>query len=122
MGDGAAIGKMLFAIGGLLVWAVHFTIVYGFTTVACTTGFASSTFAGIGFVPLVIGMVTLLAWTVTGLVLRSALFRPVPPRSFRYHERTENFLQYTAAVVAALALIAVTWTAFPVVIINPCTG
>ena len=120
MSDSGAIGKMLFMIGGLLVWAVHFTIIYGFTAVACANGFAASRIFGLGVVPFVIGAATLLAFATTGLVLRRALAGTVPPRSARYGEATEHFLQYTAATIAALSLVAIAWNALPVLVVAPC--
>jgi len=120
MSDGGAIGKMLFMIGGLLVWAVHFTIIDGFTAVACANGFAASRVLGLGVVPFVIGAATLLALATTGLVLQNALSGPVPPRSTRYGEATEHFLQYTAANIAALSLVAIAWNALSVLVIAPC--
>ena len=120
MSDGGAVDKMLFMIGGLLVWAVHFTIIYGFTTVACANGFAASRVLGIGLVPFVIGTATLLAWAATGLVLRSALSGPIPPRSARYGESIERFMQYTTATIAVLSFVAIAWNALPVLIVTPC--
>ena len=120
MSDGSAVGKMLFMIGGLLVWAVHFTIIYGFTAVACANGFAATRVLGIGVVPFVIGAATLLALATTGLVLKSALSGPILPRSARYGETTEHFLRYTAVVIAVLSLVAIAWNALPVLVVIPC--
>lgn len=120
MSDGSSIGKMLFMTGGLLVWAVHFTIIYGFTTVACTKDFAITNILGFGIVPLAIGAATLVALATTGAVLIAAISGPIPPRSARYGEITEHFMQYTTVVIAALSLIAITWNALPAIIVSPC--
>ena len=120
MSDSGAIGKMLFMIGGLLVWAVHFTIIYGFTTFACAKEFAVTNVLGLGIIPLVIAAATLLAWAVTGAVLVIAMSGPIPPRSARYGKTTEHFMQYTAVVIAALSLVAIAWNAIPVFIVAPC--
>ena len=120
MSDSGAIGKLLFMTGGLLVWAVHFTIIYGFTTVACANGFGASRILGIGLVPFVIGSATLLALATTALVLRTALAGPVPPRFPQYSDATERFLQYTAVTIASLSLIAIAWNVLPVFVVAPC--
>ena len=120
MGDGGAIGKMLFMIGGLIVWAAHFTVVYGFTAVACAKDLAGTTFLGIELVPFVIGVATVLAWITAGLVLGIAFSSPTPPRSLRYAGSTEEFLQYTGAFIAGLSLFAITLTALPALVLEPC--
>lgn len=120
MSDRGSIGKMLFMIGGLLVWAAHFTIIYGFTAVACAKGLAATDVLGLGIIPFVIGAATLLAWATTGMVLMSAMSGPVPPRSTRFDEATEHFLRYTAAFIAMLSLVAIAWNALPVLVVTPC--
>ena len=120
MRDRMAITKMLFMIGGLLVWAAHFTIIYGFTTVACAQGFAATHVLGAGIVPVVVGAVTLLAWVITCAVLISAASGPIPPRSARFSEETEHFMRYTAALIAILSLVAIAWNALPVLVVAPC--
>jgi hypothetical protein len=122
MSDQGFIGRMLFMIGGLLVWAAHFAVLYGFTSVACAKRFAAAHVLGIGIVPFVVGAATLLAWAAIGALLWSAVSRTVPLRSPRYAEVTEHFLGYTAAVIAVLSLVAITWTAVPVLVVAPCSG
>jgi hypothetical protein len=113
---------MLFMIGGLLVWAAHFAVAYGFTAVACAKGFATARVLGIAIIPFVIGAATLLAWAATGVVLWSALSSTVQQRSPQYSEVTEKFLQYTAAVIAVLSIVAIAWNALPVLVVVPCSG
>jgi hypothetical protein len=102
------------------VWAMHFTIIYGFTTVACAKGFAVSNVLGLGMVPLVIGATTLLAWASTGVVLVRAISGPIPPRSARFGDVTEDFLRYSAAFIAVVSLVAIAWNAVPVLVVAPC--
>ena len=120
MSDRDSIGKMLFMIGGLLVWAIHFTIIYGFTTVACTKNFAITNMLGLGIVPLAIGAVTLAAFATTGAVLMAAMSGPIPPRSVRYGDTTEHFMRYTTVAIAALSLVAIAWNAIPALLFAPC--
>src|SRR5687768_13492510 len=120
MSDRGFVGKMLFMVGGLLVWAVHFAVIYGFTAVACAKGFAMTNVLGFGIIPFVIGAGTLLALVTTGAVLIGAISGPIPPRSPRFDEATEQFLRYTAAVIAVLSLVAIAWNALPVLVVGPC--
>ena len=120
MSDRASIAKMLFMIGGLLVWAIHFMIIYGFTAIACAKGFAITNVFGLGIIPLVIAAVTLLAWVTAGAVLGSAIAGSIPPRSARFNEATEDFLRYTAALIAMLSLVATAWNALPILVFTPC--
>ena len=109
-------------IGGLLVWAAHFAIAYGFTAIACAKGFAAVRVLGIGIIPFVIGAATLLAWAATGVVLWSAISSTVQQRSPQYSEVTEKFLQYITAVIAVLSIVAIGWKALPVLVVIPCSG
>jgi hypothetical protein len=120
MSDRGFIGKMLFMTGGLIVWAIHFTVIYGFTSVACAKGFAAVKIFGVGAVPLVIGATTLLALAITGIIVGTSVVRPVPPRSPQYSDVTEHFLQYTAITIAMLSLVAIGWNALPVLVVPPC--
>jgi hypothetical protein len=54
MGDEDFIRKSLFMIGGLLVWAVHFGLVYTFNALACARGFVGLQVFGFGVVPVVV--------------------------------------------------------------------
>ena len=97
-----------------------FPIVYGFNAVACAKDFAITNVLGLGIVPLAIGATTLAALAATGAVLATAISGPIPPRSVRYGETTEHFMQYTAGVIAALSLVAIAWNALPALVVPPC--
>ena len=118
--EGTAIGKLLFMSGGLWVWALHFTVLYAFTTVACAAAFSAVDIFGIRIVPFAIGVATLLAWAVVVTLLWIAVSGPVPPRSARFSEATEQFFRYAAAVTAILSLVAIAWTALPTLLFKPC--
>jgi hypothetical protein len=122
MSDQGFIGRMVFMTGGLLAWAAHFAFVYGFTAIACAKRFTAAHVLGIGVMPFAIGAATVLAWVAAGAVLWGALSRTVPLQSPRYAEATEQFLQYTAAVIALLSIVAIAWNALPVLVVVPCSG
>ena len=117
---GGFIGRMLFMTAGLLVWALHFAVVYGFNAVACSRSFASDKVLGFGVVGLVIGAATVLAWVGIIAILASAVRGYARAPSAGDSEAAENFIRYTAAAVAMLSLLAVAWNALPALIVRPC--
>jgi hypothetical protein len=118
--EGGAVGKMLFMSGGLWVWAAHFTLIYGFTTVACAEGLGRATLLGPRLVPFAIGVATALAWAASGMLLWSALSLPVPPRSIQLEESSERLLRHVSIGIALLSLVAIAWNALPVLMLAPC--
>jgi hypothetical protein len=86
---------------GVAIWALHFTALYGITTLACARGMP-------GVVPWAIGGATAVA---------AALALGVVARSF---PRRADFIHWMAATVAALALIAIVWEALPALWLSAC--
>lgn len=119
MDEHGFIGKMLFMTGGLLIWALHFTLLYGFNAVACARGFADNNVFGVGVMPLVIGALTVLALAATAAVLARAVASG-GARSMSPQGDSDRFLSYAAAVVAALSLLAIIWNALPAFVVRAC--
>jgi hypothetical protein len=107
--------KSLFLLAGLLIWAAHFGVIYGFNGLACARRFAGVVVLGIGIVPLVVTAATLLGLAVTGGVLVAAL-RHDPSRA----SVSDAFLRQTTVAVAALSLVAIAWNGLPALIVPPC--
>jgi hypothetical protein len=118
--EGAAVGKLLFMSGGLLIWALHFTVIYGFTTVACVGSFATTTIFGMGVVPFTIAIVTVASWAGVGAILWLTLARPVPPHGRWLSDSSERFFRYTSASIAILSFFAIAWNALPGLVLKPC--
>jgi hypothetical protein len=81
---------------GVIVWALHFTAIYGFTALACARGFGASA-------PWVVGALTLLAAAAAIGIIVTHL--------------SSEFSRWISAAVAGAALIAIVWeglTAFMV--------
>ena len=85
----------------LVVWGVHFAIVYGSTSLACAR-------AAPGAVPWMIGLATVAA----GAALIVTIAREWPRRS--------DFEAWLASALAAMALIAIAWEALPVLMVPAC--
>jgi hypothetical protein len=95
---------------GVIVWAVHFGIVYGYTGLACARRFEPSGATWIALVPWVIGVATLL-----GALLTLALIVPVlrAPRRI-------DFSRWMGACLAALALVAILLEGVAVIWVPVC--
>ena len=95
---------------GVIVWAVHFGIIYGYTGLACARRFDPSGMTWLALVPWVIGVTTLV-----GAVLTLALIAP----ALRARGRAD-FAQWMGACVAALALVAILLEGVAVVWVPVC--
>lgn len=84
---------------GVIVWALHFALVYGYTALACARGFGAS-------VPSVVGGATAAAALIAlGLILANL-----------GHE----FTRWMSAALAAAALLAIVWEGLSVFMVPAC--
>jgi hypothetical protein len=84
---------------GVILWALHFTVIYGFTALACARGFGASTSWVVGAAT-VIAVAAAIALIVTHL--------------------SSEFTRWMTAAVAALALVAIVWEGLPALMVPPC--
>ena len=91
---------------GLIIWAVHFTVIYGFNTLACTRAFADVKVGNLGLVPIVVIALTVAALAGTGAVLRYAV-RNGGDAALAERERRSRILRTLTITVAALSLVAI---------------
>jgi len=84
---------------GVIVWALHFALVYGYTALACARVFGAS-------VPSVVGGATAAAALIAlGLILANL-----------GHE----FTRWMSAALAAAALLAILWEGLSVFMVPAC--
>ena len=95
---------------GVIVWAAHFAVIYGYTGLACARRFHDAGAVWVAAVPWVIGVATAVA-----LVLMVLLIAPAVRAS-----RTNDFVEWMTAATAGLALIGVLYEAVPVFILPVC--
>jgi hypothetical protein len=88
-------------VSGLMIWAAHFSVIYGFTGLACARGLA-------GAVPWVIALATLAA-------VAACLLMAVQEIGQR-----QGFVSWMTAGSAGVALLAILWQALPVLLVPPC--
>ena len=92
--------KALRIAHGPLLWALHFTLVYGFTALACARGFANT-------VPSAVAAATLVAGVLAAVViLRNA--------------KGNDFIDWLAAALGGFALLAIVWEAIPAFMVPAC--
>jgi hypothetical protein len=97
-------------VSGALIWAVHFIAIYGFTSLACARGLATTQWLGIGIVAWTIGAATMIALAAAVAVIVSAT-RTAP---------VNGFTEWITAGVAALAALAIVWEALPAIMVPAC--
>jgi hypothetical protein len=83
----------------IVVWAVHFGLIYGFTGLACARGWERA-------VPWTVGAATILAAVLTLALILTNL--------------SSGFTRWMTAAVAALALVAILFEGVPVLLIPAC--
>lgn len=111
--------RSIFALSGMLIWAAHFGIIYGFTSLACARGFAETRLFGIGVVSLSIAVATLIAVLGALAVIWQALRRRRAEQVGGDNSLPE-FTSVMAVLIAGLSLVAILWEALPVLMMPPC--
>ncbi len=89
-------------LGGLLVWATHFFLLYG----------VASVFPGSATAKLLTLLVTVPALAIDGWILWTAIAKPRHKQ-----DALAGWVSELGAIGAALSLIAVAWQALPAVLI-----
>jgi hypothetical protein len=84
---------------GVVLWALHFTVVYGFTALACARGFGAAA-------PWVVGVATLVAAALAIAIIVTHL--------------SSEFTRWMTAALAAFALVAIVWEGIPAFIVPTC--
>lgn len=118
--------RMIPLIGGLVVWAVHFGVIYGYAGLACARGWEDGPF-GLGAITAVTTGATLAALAALAvLVVWSTRSRPAAgevgfdnPGRNRDPE-TGHFLRRVGIYTSALAALAVIYETLPVFTTDVC--
>lgn len=109
---------LLLMLGGAVLWAVHFLVVYGIAAVACARGFAAATWSGIAIVPALLAVATALA--LAGAALLGQRGAAAMHAAAAAGDRSRRFAGFVAAGLAALALLAIAYEALPVLMLPLC--
>lgn len=95
--------RALWLSSGVIVWALHFATIYGFTGLACARGWVNA-------VPWTVGLATAAAAACAALLLARGM------------RRREGFEDGIAAGLAGFALLAILWEGLTIVLVAPCVS
>ena len=113
--------RLLFLTGGLIIWAARFLFAYIFTALACARGFADITILGVGIVPLVVSLATVVAVMACVPILLGGVGAAwAGGGADPAEDRTPGFIGYVGAAIAALAIMAMVFETLPVALIPIC--
>jgi hypothetical protein len=104
--------RLVFVLGGLIVWGAHFLLIYPFNAIACTRGFAAAA-------PPTILALTTLALVALGAIVYAAA-RNRGPIGGASGDPNQALLRTLATGIALLAGVAVILETLPVLMIPPC--
>ena len=106
---------VLFSVlAGTIIWAVHFTIIYGFTSTACARGLGTDT------VPWVVAVATGIAVLAAAAVIVRSL-RPVRAGTPEGdHAPAPDFIRWISAAVGGMALVAMVLEGLTAALVPAC--
>lgn len=116
---GRRTAQVCLTLGGLIAWAIQFTIIYGVTSTLCGRGWADTALLGIGAVQITILLATLTALAAAAILLIVSLRQE---RQQRDHpaSATDTFLNESGVLINGLSLVVILWHGVPAVILPAC--
>ena len=114
------IPKSLLMVGGMIVWAAQFALIYVFNTLACTRHFAGFELMGVAVGPLFVMGAALAAVAATLGIFLVAFWRRGPARPTQNSSSADDFMRYTTMTIAGLACVAIIWNGIPSLLVPPC--
>jgi hypothetical protein len=109
---------MLRMNGGMLIWGLHFGLVYGVNGIVCARELADVQWFGLGIMTWVVVAATVVALAATLVLIGHAL--RAAGRFGPYPEPTGPFIDWITATVGAVAVLAIVWDALPVLFVPAC--
>lgn len=91
--------RALWMSSGVVLWALHFALIYGFTALACARGFGAAA-------PWTVGAATLVAAALAVALIVTNL--------------SSEFTRWMTAALAAAALVAILWEGLSAFMVSPC--
>jgi hypothetical protein len=114
-----SIGAFILALGGLLVWAAHFALLYGVQTAFCTANPGGWSATGLRISGLALTAVAVAV--LFGLAGRPRLHTQAGShRGSAKDTDSARFLRQVSMAGAALALLAVVWATVPLLLLPAC--
>jgi hypothetical protein len=111
--------QVVLMLGGMLAWAVQFTVIYAVTSTLCGRGWADASLLGFHVVPVIIVATTLLMLAATGIFLlislriyRQMKNQPVAP--------ADLFMSQASVLINGFSPIVLIWHAVPAFLLPSC--
>ena len=114
MANRSFLAVLFSVLAGAIIWAFHFTVLYGFTAVACARGL------GTELVPLTIAVATGVAALAAAVVMVRSLCPVGPGAPDSDHAPGAEFIRWITAAVAALALLVMILEALTAALVPAC--
>lgn len=112
----SGLSELISASSALVLWALHFSLIYMVTAVACARGLSTHRLAGLPTLPLLIMGASALALLAMLLVaLRAWGEWKASPRPGAH-----RFLSLFALSTTPIAALGVVWATIPVLLVEPC--
>jgi hypothetical protein len=105
-------------LGGMIGWAIMFTLLYGGASLICTPPVSMNAMSAFRFAAGALGAASLFALTA-GAVL---FWRGKASAAFQSTSSLQAFMITSTAMLAIAGLIAAVWLAVPVLIFSDCRG
>ena len=103
-------------LGGMIGWAILFTLLYAGASLICTPPLSTNAMSVFRFAGAVIGAASLFA-LIAGAVL---FWRGKAPAAFHVRSSLQTFMINSTAALAIAGLIAAAWLTVPVLIFSDC--
>jgi hypothetical protein len=116
---GRRTAQVCLTLGGMIAWAVQFTVIYGATSTLCGRGWADATPLGIGIVQMTILAATLATLAAAAILLIVSL-RQERQRRDQPASATDTFLVEAGVLINGLSLVVILWHGVPAFILPSC--
>jgi hypothetical protein len=116
---GRRTAQVCLTLGGMIAWAVQFTIIYGATSTLCGRGWANATLPGMGAVQITVLSATLATLAVAAILLMVSLRQERQQRD-QPASATDTFLSQAGVLINGLSLVVILWHGVPALILPAC--
>lgn len=116
----ATAGTSLLLLAGPIIWGLHFGTVYFAQSMLCAHGLSDVRIAGVGIVPLIVFVATLIALAGLGAaVLLSSTTQPGQSDSW-WSPADDRFRRRVTLVLALLSAFGILWAGATIAVVPAC--
>ncbi|MGE0370678.1 MAG: hypothetical protein AB7Q01_02185 [Gammaproteobacteria bacterium] len=108
------------ASSGLIVWAIHFGVVYTMTAIACERGFAGNRLLGLPLIPVLVIGATIVGIGAVALIGLKAWRHLDRGLALPKEDGWPDFIPWFTASGALLGGLAILWEGMTALFVEPC--